>query len=39
MRYKIIHQLNRHPRAAMQSRASEDRGKYVDFYDQVVSDI
>ena len=38
VQYNIAGQLNRHPRAAMQFRASEDRDKYIDFYDQVVSD-
>jgi 4-hydroxy 2-oxovalerate aldolase len=39
VQYNITGQLNCHPRAAMQSRASADRDKYVEFYDQLISDI
>jgi 4-hydroxy 2-oxovalerate aldolase len=37
--YNFTGQMNRHPRAAMQFRASEDRGDYVKFYDQLVNDL
>lgn len=37
--YNITGQLNLHPRAAIQARAGENVDKYVDFYDQQVSDI
>jgi 4-hydroxy 2-oxovalerate aldolase len=39
VQYNITGQLNLHPRGAIHSRAGENRDKYVDFYDQVVSDI
>jgi 4-hydroxy 2-oxovalerate aldolase len=35
--YNITGQLNLHPRAAMQFRASKDKDDYVKFYDQVVT--
>ncbi|MCZ6795090.1 MAG: aldolase catalytic domain-containing protein [Planctomycetota bacterium] len=37
--YNITGQMNRHPRAAMQFRAGEDKRNYVKFYDQIVSDV
>ena len=37
--YNITGQLNRHPRAAMQVRATDEKDRFVDFYDQVVGDI
>ncbi len=37
--YNITGQLNRHPRAAMQFRASDEKKDYLLFYDQIVSDI
>ena len=36
--YNLTGQLNQHPRAAIGVRATEDKDKYVDFYDQLVSD-
>ena len=36
--YNITGQLNLHPRAAMQFRASEDKDDFVKFYDQIISD-
>jgi 4-hydroxy 2-oxovalerate aldolase len=36
--YNITGQMNRHPRAAMQFRAGDQRDDYVKFYDQIVSD-
>ncbi|GAF67973.1 unnamed protein product, partial [marine sediment metagenome] len=36
--YNITGQMNRHPRAAMQFLASEERDDYVKFYDQIVAD-
>jgi 4-hydroxy 2-oxovalerate aldolase len=35
--YNITGQLNLHPRAAMQFRASKEKDDYVKFYDQVVT--
>ena len=35
--YMISGVLNEHPRVAMAYRASDDRDKFVDFYDQVTS--
>ncbi|MCL7745739.1 aldolase catalytic domain-containing protein [Halalkalibacter alkaliphilus] len=35
--YMISGTLNEHPRVAMAYRASEDRNKFVDFYDKVTS--
>ncbi|MFH1918952.1 MAG: aldolase catalytic domain-containing protein [Planctomycetota bacterium] len=32
--YNITGQLNQHPRDAIKARAGDQRGKYVDFYDQ-----
>ena len=37
--YNITGQMNLHPRAAMQFRASKEKDDYVKFYDQVASDI
>ena len=37
--YNITGQMNRHPRAAMDFRASDDKDDYVQFYDKLVSDI
>ena len=37
--YNITGQMNLHPRAAMQFRASKEKDEYVKFYDQVASDI
>jgi 4-hydroxy 2-oxovalerate aldolase len=37
--YNITGQLNQHPRAAIAARRSEDRDKYVDFYDKLTSDV
>ena len=37
--YNITGQMNLHPRAAMQFRASDEKDDYVKFYDQVASDI
>ncbi len=37
--YNLTGQMNRHPRAAMEFRAGENKNDYVQFYDQLVSDI
>lgn len=37
--YNITGQMNLHPRAAMQFRASNERDDFVKFYDQVASDV
>ncbi len=37
--YNITGQMNLHPRAAMQFRASNEKDDYVKFYDQVAADI
>ncbi|HVT30730.1 MAG TPA: aldolase catalytic domain-containing protein [Lacipirellulaceae bacterium] len=37
--YNITGQMNLHPRAAMQFRASKEKDDYIKFYDQVVADI
>ena len=37
--YNITGQLNQHPRTAIAARAGEDREKYLDFYDKIVSDV
>jgi 4-hydroxy 2-oxovalerate aldolase len=37
--YNITGQMNLHPRAAIQFRATEDKDNYVKFYDQVVVDV
>lgn len=37
--YNITGQLNRHPRAAMQFRAGDDKDNFVKFYDEVVAEI
>jgi len=36
--YMITGQLNQHPRAAMKFLASEDRYKYVQFYDSIIEE-
>ncbi len=36
--YNITGQMNRHPSAAMEFRASEDKDDFVKFYDQIVND-
>jgi 4-hydroxy 2-oxovalerate aldolase len=37
--YNITGQMNLHPRAAMQFRASKEKDVFVKFYDQVVADV
>lgn len=37
--YNISGQLNQHPRAAMASRASDNRDNYVEFYDKSISEV
>jgi 4-hydroxy 2-oxovalerate aldolase len=37
--YNLTGQMNRHPRAAMDFRASDNKDDYVKFYDQLMSDI
>jgi 4-hydroxy 2-oxovalerate aldolase len=37
--YNITGQMNLHPRAAMQFRASKEKNDYLKFYDQVAADI
>lgn len=37
--YNITGQLNRHPRAAMEFIASDDKENYIKFYDKLVTDI
>ena len=37
--YNITGQLNLHPRAAMEFRASKEKDDYVKFYDSIVADI
>jgi 4-hydroxy 2-oxovalerate aldolase len=37
--YNLTGQMNLHPRAAMEFRAGPDKGDYLKFYDQIVSDI
>jgi 4-hydroxy 2-oxovalerate aldolase len=37
--YNITGQMNLHPRAAMQFRASQEKDDFVKFYDQVAADI
>jgi len=37
--FNITGQLNRHPRAAIQFRAGDDKDNFVRFYDEVVADI
>ena len=37
--YNITGQLNLHPRAAMEFRASKEKDKLLKFYDSIVSDI
>ena len=39
VQYNITGQLNQHPRAAMAHRASPDREKYLEFYDNVIRDL
>ena len=38
VQYNITGQLNQHPRSAMAARASDQRDKYVDFYDKLVTE-
>jgi 4-hydroxy 2-oxovalerate aldolase len=38
VQYIITGQLNQHPRSAISARAGDDRDKYVDFYDKLVSE-
>jgi 4-hydroxy 2-oxovalerate aldolase len=37
--YNITGQLNRHPRAAMEFRAGDDKDNYVKFFDQLVGEM
>ena len=37
--YVVTGQLNQHPRAAIRARASDDRDKYVQFYDEALRDV
>ncbi|MHB9027197.1 MAG: aldolase catalytic domain-containing protein [Candidatus Latescibacterota bacterium] len=37
--YIITGQHNRHPRAAMEFRAGQDKDNYLEFYDKIVGDI
>ena len=37
--YSVTGQLNQHPRAAMRILASEERHRFVDFYDACVADV
>ena len=37
--FNITGQLNRHPRAAIQFRAGDDKDNFVRFYDELVADI
>ena len=37
--YNITGQMNRHPSAAMEFRASDEKDDYVKFYDQLVTDV
>ena len=37
--FNITGQLNRHPQAAIQFRAGDEKNDYVQFYDQIVADI
>ncbi len=37
--YNLTGQLNQHPRAAIQIRATEDKDNYVEFYDKLVSGV
>jgi 4-hydroxy 2-oxovalerate aldolase len=39
VQYNITGQLNQHPRDAIEARAGNQRDRYVDFYDKVVTDI
>jgi 4-hydroxy 2-oxovalerate aldolase len=36
--YNITGQMNRHPRAAIQFRATKEKDNYVKFYDEIVAD-
>jgi len=36
--YNVTGQLNQHPRSAIAARASDQRDKYVDFYDKLVTE-
>jgi 4-hydroxy 2-oxovalerate aldolase len=37
--YNITGQLNMHPRTAIKFRASDERGDFVRFYDQIINDV
>lgn len=37
--YNITGQLNQHPRTAIAARSGDERGKFVEFYDKMVSDV
>ena len=37
--YNITGQMNRHPRAAMEFRAGDEKDDFLKFYDNMVSDI
>jgi 4-hydroxy 2-oxovalerate aldolase len=37
--YNITGQMNLHPRAAMQFRASSEKDDFIKFYDQVAADV
>ena len=37
--YNITGQMNRHPSAAMEFRASDEKDDYIKFYDQLVTDV
>ncbi|MGQ9575172.1 MAG: aldolase catalytic domain-containing protein [Thermoguttaceae bacterium] len=38
VQYNITGQLNQHPRSAMAARASDQRDRYVEFYDKLVTE-
>jgi len=37
--YNITGQLNQHPRSAIAARAGDQRDRYVEFYDKLISDV
>jgi 4-hydroxy 2-oxovalerate aldolase len=37
--YNITGQLNRHPRAAIKFLGSEEKGDYIKFFDEIVTDV
>jgi 4-hydroxy 2-oxovalerate aldolase len=39
VQYNITGQLNQHPRSAIEARAGDAPGNYVDFYDKQISDV